>query len=148
MRSWRRSALMTAGQKVDCRPQLVARAGSDRAVLAEFDGWIEPLQGMFARVLAENPTLLLGTDDVLTLPQRRPILSTTRSRSKSRASMSTPSAVPSSTPAGGVRQGWRGAPAERSIGDYTAAAGALSRARGAMSLEIVQALADQARNPR
>jgi hypothetical protein len=34
------------------------------------------------------------------------------------------------------------------VGDYAAAAGALSRALGAMSLEIAQALADQARNPR
>ena len=34
------------------------------------------------------------------------------------------------------------------IGDYTAAAATLSRALAAMSLEIAQALADQARNPR
>jgi hypothetical protein len=31
------------------------------------------------------------------------------------------------------------------VGDYTAAAGALSRALGAMSLEIARAIADQAR---
>jgi uncharacterized lipoprotein YmbA len=54
------------------RPQLVTRDGSNRVVLSDFDNWIEPLQGMFARTLAENLALLLGTDDVLTLPQRRP----------------------------------------------------------------------------
>lgn len=54
------------------RPQLVTRDGSTRVALAEFDNWIEPLQGLFARTLAENLSTLLGTDDVLTLPQRRP----------------------------------------------------------------------------
>ena len=34
------------------------------------------------------------------------------------------------------------------VSDYAAAAGALSRALGAMSLEIAQAIADQARIPR
>jgi ABC-type transport auxiliary lipoprotein component len=42
------------------RPQLVTRAGSNRMVLADFDSWAEPLQGLFARVLAKNLTLLLG----------------------------------------------------------------------------------------
>jgi uncharacterized protein len=55
------------------RPQLVTRAGSNRVVLADFDSWAEPLDGLFARVLAENLAILLGTDDVLLLPQRRPV---------------------------------------------------------------------------
>lgn len=54
------------------RPQLVIRAGSNRVVLADFDNWVEPLQGMFARTLADNLSTLLGIDDVLTLPQRWP----------------------------------------------------------------------------
>ena len=54
------------------RPQLVIRDGSNRVVLSDFANWIEPLQSMFARTLAENLSILLGTDDVLTLPQRRP----------------------------------------------------------------------------
>jgi uncharacterized lipoprotein YmbA len=53
------------------RPQLVTRVGGNRMVLADFDSWVEPMPGMFARVLAENLALLLGTDDVLMLPQRR-----------------------------------------------------------------------------
>ena len=53
------------------RPQLVTRAGGNRMVLADFDSWVEPLQGMFTRVLGENLALLLGTDDVLLLPQNR-----------------------------------------------------------------------------
>jgi uncharacterized lipoprotein YmbA len=55
------------------RPQLVSRAGANRVVLADFDSWIEPLEGMFARTLAENLSHLLATDDVVLLPQRRPV---------------------------------------------------------------------------
>jgi uncharacterized protein len=55
------------------RPQLVSRDGGNRVVLADFDSWIEPLEGMFARTLAENLSLLLATDDVVLLPQRRPV---------------------------------------------------------------------------
>jgi uncharacterized protein len=55
------------------RPQIVTRTGSNRVVLAEFDSWAEPLDGLFARVLTENLSLLLGTDDIVPLPLRRPI---------------------------------------------------------------------------
>ena len=55
------------------RPQLVTRAGGNRMVLADFDSWVDPMPGMFARVLGENLALLLGTDDVLMLPQRRDV---------------------------------------------------------------------------
>jgi uncharacterized lipoprotein YmbA len=54
------------------RPQLVTRDGSNRVIIADFDNWIEPLDGMVARTLAENLSLLLGTDEVLAMPQRRP----------------------------------------------------------------------------
>ena len=54
------------------RPQLVIREGSNRVTVADFDNWVEPLQGLFARTLTENLSILLGTDNVLTLPQRRP----------------------------------------------------------------------------
>jgi uncharacterized protein len=54
------------------RAQLVIRDGSNRVLLSDFDNWIEPLQAMFSRTLAENLSILLGSDDVLTLPQRRP----------------------------------------------------------------------------
>jgi uncharacterized lipoprotein YmbA len=55
------------------RPQIVTRVGSNRVVLAEFDSWAEPLDGLFARVLTDNLSLLLGTDDVVPLPLRRTI---------------------------------------------------------------------------
>ena len=55
------------------RPQLVTRDGNNRVDLADFDSWIEPVQGLFARTLAQNLSVLLGTDDVLLLPQRRPL---------------------------------------------------------------------------
>jgi uncharacterized protein len=134
------------------RPQLVTRAGSNRAVLAEFDSWVEPLQGMFARVLAENLTLLLGTDDVLMLPQRR-ALDYQVEVDVTRFDVDT----------GGnavldARWWLLGRDGERLLrggrstiteptqaGDYTAAAGALSRALGAMSREIARAIGDQAR---
>ncbi len=53
------------------RPQIVTRAGSNRIVLADFESWAEPLDGLFARVLTDNLSLLLGTDDVVPLPLRR-----------------------------------------------------------------------------
>ena len=55
------------------RPQLVTRDGSNQVLLADFDTWIEPVQGLFARTLVENLSALLGSDDVLLLPQRRPV---------------------------------------------------------------------------
>lgn len=54
------------------RPQIVRRAGATRVVLADFDSWIEPLDSMVPRVLVENLSLLLGTDDIWLLAQRRP----------------------------------------------------------------------------
>jgi hypothetical protein len=136
------------------RPQLVTRAGSNRAVLAEFDSWVEPLQGMFARVLAENLALLLGTDDVLMLPQRRALaLDYQVEVDVTRFDVDTSgSAVLDARWWVLGRDGERLLRSGRSTiseptqaGDYTAAAGALSRALGAMSLEIAQAIADQAR---
>lgn len=53
------------------RSQIVTRAGANRVTLAEFDSWIEPLEAMVPRVLAENLARRLGTDDVLVLPTRR-----------------------------------------------------------------------------
>jgi uncharacterized protein len=55
------------------RPQIVTRDGSNRILLADFDSWAEPLDGLFARVLTENLSLLLDTDDVVPLPLRRSI---------------------------------------------------------------------------
>ena len=55
------------------RPQIVTRDGSNRVVLADFDSWAEPLDGLFARVLTDNLSLLLGTDDVVPLPLRREV---------------------------------------------------------------------------
>jgi uncharacterized lipoprotein YmbA len=136
------------------RPQLVTRAGSNRAVLADFDSWVEPLQGMFARVLAENLSRLLGTDDVLLLPQDRPIRFTYQVEvDVTRFDVDTAgSAILDARwwvlGRGGERllQSGRSTISEPTeVGDYTAAAAALSRALGAMSTEIAQAIAAQAR---
>jgi uncharacterized protein len=137
------------------RPQLVTRAGSNRAVLAEFDSWVEPLQGMFARVLAENLALLLGTDDVLTLPQRRALaldyqveVDVTRFDvdTSGNAVLDARWWVLGRDGERILRSGRSTISEPTQVADYTAAAGALSRALGAMSLEIARAIADQARS--
>ncbi|MEM7024234.1 MAG: PqiC family protein [Pseudomonadota bacterium] len=55
------------------RPQIVTRASGNRVMLAEFNSWVEPINSMFTRVMVENLSLLLASDDVVTLPQRRPL---------------------------------------------------------------------------
>ncbi|MCI0400956.1 MAG: PqiC family protein [Gammaproteobacteria bacterium] len=50
------------------RPQIVTRTGENALQLAEFDRWAEPLQGHFARILAENVSILLPTDRVTSFP--------------------------------------------------------------------------------
>jgi uncharacterized lipoprotein YmbA len=54
------------------RPQLLIHDSSNRITLSDFDNWIEPLDGLFARTLAENLSRLLESDEVLATPQRRP----------------------------------------------------------------------------
>jgi uncharacterized lipoprotein YmbA len=55
------------------RPQIVTRESGNRVMLADFSVWVEPINGMFMRVLVENLSLLLATDNVISLPQRRPM---------------------------------------------------------------------------
>jgi uncharacterized lipoprotein YmbA len=55
------------------RPQIVTRAGPNRMMLADFDVWVEPLSGMFTRVLAQNLSVLLETEDVVILPELRDV---------------------------------------------------------------------------
>lgn len=55
------------------RPQIVTRASGNRVILASFHAWVEPVDGMFTRVLVGNISSLLATDNVVTLPQRRPM---------------------------------------------------------------------------
>lgn len=54
------------------RPQIVTRASGNEVMLADFSAWVEPINGMFVRVLVEDLSLLLASDNVLALPQRRP----------------------------------------------------------------------------
>lgn len=55
------------------RPQIVTRASGNRVVLASFHSWVEPVDSMFTRVLVGNLSSLLATDNVVSLPQRRPL---------------------------------------------------------------------------
>jgi uncharacterized protein len=55
------------------RPQIVTRASGNRVILASFHSWIEPVNGMFTRVLVQNLSTLLASDNVVSLPQRRPM---------------------------------------------------------------------------
>jgi uncharacterized lipoprotein YmbA len=50
------------------RPQIVTRSGPNKIVLDEFHRWAGPLQANFARVLAENISILLPTDRVAVYP--------------------------------------------------------------------------------
>ena len=136
------------------RPQLVTRAGGNRMVLADFDSWVEPLQGMFARVLGENLALLLGTDDVVILPQSRDFaldrqveVDVTRFDvdAGGNAVLDARWWVFGRNGEKLLRSGRSTISEPAEVGDYTAAAAALSRALGAMSKEIAQAVAVQGR---
>jgi uncharacterized protein len=53
------------------RPQIVTRTSPYELKLAEFDRWAEPLDVNFARVLAENLSLLIPTGRVAVFPWPR-----------------------------------------------------------------------------
>ena len=55
------------------RPQIVTRTGKNELRLAEFAQWAEPLRSNVSRVLIENLSVLLGTDQVILFPKRVPI---------------------------------------------------------------------------
>lgn len=55
------------------RPQIVTRASGNRVILASFHSWVEPVDGMFTRTLVGNLSSLLATDNVIAVPQRRPM---------------------------------------------------------------------------
>jgi len=50
------------------RPQIVTRSGPNKLKIDEFHRWAGRLDESFARVLAENISLLLGTDQVAVYP--------------------------------------------------------------------------------
>ncbi len=50
------------------RPQIVTRLSGNELHIAEFDRWAEPLDKNFARVLAQNITVLLGSDRIFVYP--------------------------------------------------------------------------------
>ena len=54
--------------KILDRPQIVTRTGPNTLKVDEFHRWAGPLQADFAKVLAENISLLLGTDQVAVYP--------------------------------------------------------------------------------
>ena len=53
------------------RPEMVTRTTPNEFQLAEFDRWGESLGNVFPRVMAENLSVLLATDQVVLLPRRR-----------------------------------------------------------------------------
>jgi len=53
------------------RPQIVTRTSRNELEVAVFARWGEPLEENFSRVLAENLTILLGTDRVAVYPWKR-----------------------------------------------------------------------------
>jgi hypothetical protein len=137
------------------RPQLVTRDGSNRVALSDFDNWVEPLQGLFARTLAENLSILLGTDNVLTLPQRRAV----RFDYQIEVDVARFDVDASGNAVLDARWWVLGARGETVLhnarttlvepvptGERTAAVGALSRALGALSREIADVIAIEERS--
>ena len=55
------------------RPQIVTKSTRHKIDLDEFNQWAEPLKDNFTRVLAENLSILLGTDRVAIYPWRSSI---------------------------------------------------------------------------
>jgi len=53
------------------RPQIVTRLDANRLDMAEFEQWAEPLQESVIRILAENLSLLLSTDQIEVFPWQR-----------------------------------------------------------------------------
>ena len=51
------------------RRQMISRTSPNELEIAEFDRWAEPLHENVLRVLAENLSLLLGTDRIATFPR-------------------------------------------------------------------------------
>lgn len=50
------------------RPNILNRVGDNQVQLSEFHRWAEPLEENFSRVLAENLSILLSTDQVSIFP--------------------------------------------------------------------------------
>jgi uncharacterized lipoprotein YmbA len=55
------------------RPQIVTKSTRHKLDLDEFNQWAEPLKDNFTRVLAENLSILLGTDRISIYPWRSSI---------------------------------------------------------------------------
>ena len=53
------------------RPEIVTRVNPDELELAELDKWAEPLKDNMTRVLAENISRLLCTEDVVIFPWKQ-----------------------------------------------------------------------------
>jgi uncharacterized protein len=50
------------------RPNIINRVGANQVQLSEFHRWAEPIEENFSRVLAENLSTLLSTDQVSVFP--------------------------------------------------------------------------------
>lgn len=55
------------------RPLIVTRSTAMELQLHEFDLWVEALQTIFPRTMAENLSALLGTDNVVLMPAPREV---------------------------------------------------------------------------
>lgn len=52
------------------RTQIVTRLAPTRVALSDMHSWVEPLDGLVARTMAESLAVLLGSDQVLLWPQQ------------------------------------------------------------------------------
>lgn len=132
------------------RPQIVTRSNANTVRIADFDSWVSPLTTMFQRVLVDNLALLLGTDDLVSLPQRRAVrlayqvevdVNRFDADATGRAVLDARWYVYGRDGDQLVQRGRSTiTEATAGAGDYEAIAAAMSRALGAMSEEIAEAI--------
>jgi uncharacterized protein len=53
------------------RPQIITRSVENEVQMGDFHKWAEPLKNNFFRVLADNLSILLDTDRIVTFPWKR-----------------------------------------------------------------------------
>lgn len=132
------------------RPQVVTRSGNSRMTVADFHQWAEPLETSFQRVLKENLSNWLGTDEVVTLPSRRGLpldyqveIDVTRFDADQTSEVALDARWLIFDGRGDRLQESGRSVVKRQFavaGDYEAIAGVMSQCLGAMSADIAKAL--------
>jgi uncharacterized lipoprotein YmbA len=131
------------------RPQIVTRLAANRLDMAEFEQWAEPLQESVSRILGENLSLLLSTQQIEVFPWQRSahfdyqIVVTILQFESHSAAEAVLDARWVLYGAGGEEERMRNAftvKVPQETEDYTSVVRAMSRALGALSRDIAVSL--------